>query len=67
MVKKSRRHAVIDKETCVACGSCVDVCPQGALRIYKGCYAQVDEALCVGCGRCARECPASAIQVEVRP
>lgn len=67
MVKKSRRHAVIDREPCVACGSCVDVCPQGALSIHKGCHAQVDEERCVGCGCCARECPASAIQVEVRP
>ncbi len=38
----------------------------GAIRVYKGLYAQTDEARCIGCGRCAKECPASVITVEAR-
>ena len=49
---------------CVACGSCVKVCPKGAIKVYKGLYAQVDEALCIGCGKCAAECPAAIIVME---
>jgi len=68
MVKKglSPRHAVVDKNSCVACGTCEDICPKGAIKVYRGQFAQVEEELCVGCGKCARECPASIIRVEVR-
>jgi len=50
----------------VACGTCEDVCPRGAIHIYQGQYAKVQEERCVGCGKCAQECPASLIKVEVR-
>ena len=66
MMKRSPRHAVVHKASCVACGTCVDVCPRGAMRIHAGSFAEVNEDLCVGCGTCVRECPASAITVEVR-
>ena len=64
--KKIRKKASIPLNECVACGCCVKVCPLGAIRIYKGIYAQVDEAKCVGCGKCAKECPASIIDVVAR-
>lgn len=60
-----KRKARIPREKCVACGSCLEVCPSGAISIFHGCYAQVDTSLCVGCGLCSRECPAGIIQVEV--
>ena len=41
----------------MACGSCADVCPRGAISVHHGCFAQVDVTHCVGCGLCARECP----------
>jgi ferredoxin len=64
--KLSPRHAVVDIAACVACGTCEDVCPRGAIHIYQGQYAKVQEERCVGCGKCARECPASLIKVEVQ-
>lgn len=64
--KLSPRHAVVDIADCVACGTCEDVCPRGAIHIYQGQYAKVQEERCVGCGKCAQECPASLIKVEVR-
>ena len=64
MVMKQTKRAVVNRELCVACGSCVKVCPKGAIRVYKGLYARVDEDLCIGCGRCAAECPAAIIEME---
>lgn len=60
-----KRKARIPWKKCVSCGSCLEVCPIGAISIFHGCYAQVDTSLCVGCGLCSRECPAGIIQVEV--
>ena len=52
---KQKKYAVVNRELCVACGSCQKVCPMGAIRVYKGLYAITDGARCIGCGRCAKE------------
>ena len=62
-IQRKKRKALVSRSGCVACGSCVKVCPKGAIKVYKGLYAQVDEALCIGCGRCAAECPAAIIEI----
>lgn len=56
----SKYVAYVSKE-CVACGSCVKVCPFNAISIYKGMYAEVDWEKCVGCGKCIKACPADVI------
>ena len=61
---EAKKCAVVNRELCVACGSCQKVCPMGAIRVYKGLYAITDGARCIGCGRCAKECPASVISLE---
>lgn len=61
---QKKRKAHVAQADCVACGSCVKVCPKGAIKVYKGLYASVDEGLCIGCGRCAAECPAAIIEIE---
>ena len=63
-IRRKKRKAQVFQTDCVACGSCVKVCPKGAIKVYKGLYAQVDEALCIGCGKCAAECPAAIIVME---
>ena len=63
-VGTKRRTAVVDQAVCVACGSCVKVCPLQAIKIIQGVTAQVNREKCVGCGKCARECPASVIQIR---
>lgn len=49
-----KRYAVVRQKACVACGSCADVCPRGAISVQHDCFAQVDVMRCVGCGLCAR-------------
>ena len=60
---RKKRKARVTQSDCVACGCCVKVCPKGAIKVYKGLYAQVDDELCIGCGRCAAECPAAIIEM----
>ncbi len=62
---RQKNKAVIPQDECVACGSCIAVCPLNAITVYKGSYAVIDEGKCVGCGKCARACPASVIKIEV--
>ncbi|MDP8226353.1 4Fe-4S dicluster domain-containing protein [bacterium] len=50
----------IDKEKCVGCGVCVDVCPTEALSIEDD-IAVCDADKCVDCGVCIPECPTEAI------
>ena len=62
---RSKRLAQVGRE-CVACGTCVKVCPRTAIRVASGVTARVDGALCVGCGRCAKVCPADVIDMVER-
>lgn len=57
---EERMAVKIDKEKCVACGVCVDVCPTEALSV-EGDYAVCNAELCVDCGACIPECPTEAI------
>ncbi len=62
---QKRKLAQVDRDACVSCGTCQNICPQQAIRIVHGLYAAVDAARCVGCGMCSRECPAEVIRMEV--
>ncbi len=50
----------IDKDTCIGCGACVDVCPVQALSMEDG-KAKCDEGTCIDCGACISVCPTQAI------
>ena len=65
VVKKKiqRKKAQVIKNSCVACGTCANVCPIGAIKIVAGVFAEVDQTKCIGCTRCANECPASIINI----
>lgn len=62
---KLKKYAFID-DSCVACGTCADICPLNAITIYKGIIASVNKDSCVGCGKCERICPAGIIEIQDR-
>jgi len=57
--------AASDAEMCIACGVCVDACPQVAIHLTTGtdAHSVVDPNICRGCGICAAECPTGAMQL----
>ena len=62
----SRFKAILDEETCIACGTCVDKCQFDALLLDDKLI--IDEIKCMGCGNCAVACPENAIKMEeIRP
>ena len=51
---------VVDKEKCIGCGTCGEVCQYGAIVCLKTNVMVFDE-MCHGCGGCMRFCPEEAI------
>ncbi|MBN1684531.1 MAG: 4Fe-4S binding protein [Gammaproteobacteria bacterium] len=52
--------ALVDKEKCIGCTRCVQVCPVDAITM-NGDKALVDPEICIECGACIAECPVEAI------
>jgi predicted aldo/keto reductase-like oxidoreductase len=61
-LEKGRRSLTIMREFCIACGSCIEVCKDGALSMVEG-AASVDPSICVLCGYCGAACPQFVIRV----
>ena len=53
--------SVVDKDKCSGCGTCVAVCPYGAMRKNDDGIAETIVAACKGCGCCGATCPEGAI------
>jgi heterodisulfide reductase subunit A-like polyferredoxin len=56
--------AKVNPENCVACATCVKVCPYGAPMINDLKKAEIQGAKCMGCGSCAAACPARTITLQ---
>lgn len=58
---RKKYKAEVETKRCIACGTCIKVCPRDAIKIYNGCYAVVNEEICIGCGLCEKACPAGVM------
>jgi heterodisulfide reductase subunit A-like polyferredoxin len=56
--------AKVDPTNCVACATCVKVCPYGAPMINDLKKAEIQGAKCMGCGSCTAACPAQTITLQ---
>jgi len=63
------KAAVVNEQTCVACGLCVEVCPYEAVALVEipmgrdetRTVARVDSNRCMACGLCAASCRSTSI------
>ncbi|ANE23225.1 hypothetical protein AAY81_09075 [Denitrobacterium detoxificans] len=55
-----------DKDKCMKCGKCVEICPMQSITQDSDGTCVMDKA-CVRCGQCARVCPASARVLTENP
>jgi coenzyme F420 hydrogenase subunit beta len=53
------QREVLDADLCCGCGTCVGVCPAGALTIdlHKSYHPICDSTICTHCGLCYEVCP----------
>lgn len=58
---QSTLKALVDKEKCIACSVCVDICPQQAITVDNVAVVAIEK--CTGCGACAAQCPVDAISM----
>ncbi|MDA0524859.1 4Fe-4S binding protein [Methanococcoides alaskense] len=56
--------AVIKRDECVGCGTCVDDCPSEAIKMDGENIAVVNADECIDCGACVDSCPTDAISME---
>ncbi len=53
--------AFSEKALCTRCGTCVGVCPVGALSLDDAFYPKLDADTCTSCGLCAKTCPGGRV------
>jgi electron transport complex protein RnfB len=67
LLAKSNYVAIIDQDSCAACGTCADErCPVKAVADEDGSY-MVQPDRCIGCGVCVPTCPTESIKLIRKP
>ncbi|GHU70983.1 ferredoxin [Clostridia bacterium] len=51
----------IDRDKCIDCGCCRDVCPGSLIRLDEGRAVIPHPERCWGCASCVKECPIQAV------
>lgn len=57
-------RTMIDKKKCIGCGTCVGICPVGAISMDKDGKAVIDKNICIKCHACEMSCPVAAIKID---
>ena len=64
-IKLNSLTSSIDKDLCIGCGRCEEVCSYRAIKNVinkdQGAFAEVEHDSCVSCSACVSECPTGAI------
>lgn len=55
---------MVNKEKCIGCGTCVSICPVGAISFGADGKAFIDKQKCIRCGACQASCPVEAIDLD---
>lgn len=55
---------MIDKNKCLGCGSCLSMCPVGAISFDDDGKAVINPEICIKCRTCEGVCPVSAIMIK---
>ncbi len=53
----------VNEEKCTGCGTCITICPYGAMEKNAEGIAKTNIVLCKGCGTCVASCPERAIRL----
>jgi anaerobic carbon-monoxide dehydrogenase iron sulfur subunit len=53
----------ININVCNQCGTCIDICPTGAISRSKTGAVLIDRKKCVGCYACVEYCPTKSMRV----
>ncbi|MCM0080714.1 4Fe-4S binding protein [Geomonas sp. Red32] len=54
----------LNREKCVGCGRCLEVCPHQVFSLAARTAAIEKKDACMECGACAKNCPVGAIAVD---
>ena len=55
---------MVDKKKCIGCGTCVAICPVGAISFDNDGKARIDRNICIRCYSCQASCPVGAIDID---
>jgi coenzyme F420-reducing hydrogenase delta subunit len=63
-LKRNSLKVKVDKDLCIACGTCVAYCPYQAPKLESIGGISFDLEACRGCGLCVALCPAFALDLD---
>ena len=64
LVVKGAILFMVDSKKCIGCGTCVEMCPVGAISFDENNKAKINPDICIKCGTCEAVCPVSAITIN---
>ena len=59
---RQEQELIKSPNNCIGCGHCVEVCPQGAIKMNPETGIEINRTICNMCLKCADECYAHAIR-----